>query len=101
MDMMIRERVAPEGPAEVAARPDRKKRWIRHLRGPLSEPAWVRPSVLALLSVTGLMFLWGLGASGWANGYYSAAVQAATKSWKALLFGSLDSSNFITVDKTP
>jgi 4-amino-4-deoxy-L-arabinose transferase-like glycosyltransferase len=28
-------------------------------------------------------------------------VQAGTKSWKAFLFGSLDSSNFITVDKPP
>ena len=31
----------------------------------------------------------------------AAAVQAGTRSWKAFLFGSLDSSNFITVDKTP
>src|SRR5207248_7474665 len=30
-----------------------------------------------------------------------AAVQAGTKSWKAFFFGSTDSSNFITVDKTP
>ena len=28
-------------------------------------------------------------------------VQAGTQSWKAWLFGSLDSSNFITVDKPP
>ena len=28
-------------------------------------------------------------------------MQAGTKSWKAFLFGSLDASNFITVDKTP
>ena len=28
-------------------------------------------------------------------------MQAGTKSWKALFFGSLDSGNFITVDKPP
>ncbi len=28
-------------------------------------------------------------------------MQAGTKSWKAFFFGSFDSSNFITVDKTP
>ena len=39
--------------------------------------------------------------SGWANSFYSAAVQAGTKSWKAFFFGSSDSSNFITVDKPP
>ena len=33
--------------------------------------------------------------------FYSAAVQAGTQSWKAFFFGSTDSANFITVDKTP
>src|SRR5262249_24549959 len=35
------------------------------------------------------------------NAFYSAAVQAGTKSWKAFFFGSSDASNFITVDKPP
>ena len=48
-----------------------------------------------------MLYLWGLGASGWANSFYSAAVQAGTQSWKAFFFGSSDSSNFITVDKPP
>jgi 4-amino-4-deoxy-L-arabinose transferase-like glycosyltransferase len=61
----------------------------------------VRPSLLALLAATALLYLWGLGASGYANTFYSAAVQAATRSWKALFFGSSDASNFITVDKPP
>src|SRR6202012_1225968 len=47
------------------------------------------------------LYLSDLGASGWANSFYSAAVQAGTKSWKAFFFGSFDSSNFITVDKPP
>jgi len=56
---------------------------------------------LTLLTATALLYLWDLGASGWANTFYSAAVQAGSTSWKAMLFGSSDSSNFITVDKTP
>src|SRR5450432_4076678 len=68
---------------------------------PPSDARWVRPSVIALLVATGLLYMWGLGASGWANSFYSAAVQAGTKSWKAFFFGSTDASNFITVDKTP
>jgi len=71
------------------------------VRGHESDAAWVRPALLALLAVTAVLYLWGLGASGWANSYYAAAVQAGTKSWKAFFFGSTDSSNFITVDKTP
>ncbi|MBI4932654.1 MAG: glycosyltransferase family 39 protein [Actinobacteria bacterium] len=66
-----------------------------------ADPRWVRPAVAALLVTTGVLYLWGLGASGWANDFYSAAVQAGTKSWKAFFFGSSDSANFITVDKPP
>ncbi len=54
-----------------------------------------------LLLATAALYLWGLGASGWANAFYSAAAQAGGTSWKAMFFGSLDGSNAITVDKTP
>jgi 4-amino-4-deoxy-L-arabinose transferase-like glycosyltransferase len=54
-----------------------------------------------LLGGTGLLYLWGLGASGWANAYYSAAAQAGAASWQALLFGATDAAGGITVDKTP
>lgn len=70
-------------------------------RGRSQDPAWARPALLVVLALTGVLYLWDLGASGWANGFYAAAVQAATKSWKAFFFGSFDSSNFITVDKPP
>ncbi|GAA4776487.1 glycosyltransferase family 39 protein [Actinomycetospora chlora] len=70
-------------------------------RGRVADPRWVRPALLALLAATALLYLWDLGASGDANTYYAAAVQAGTQSWKAWLFGSLDASNFITVDKPP
>jgi 4-amino-4-deoxy-L-arabinose transferase-like glycosyltransferase len=66
-----------------------------------ADPPWVRPAVAALLVTTAVLYLWGLSASGWANDFYSAAVQAGTKSWKAFFFGSSDSANFITVDKPP
>src|SRR2546427_1584733 len=66
-----------------------------------SEPTWVWPAFLGLLGATALLYLWNLAASGWANAYYSAAVLAGTKSWAAFFFGSLDASNFITVDKAP
>ncbi len=61
----------------------------------------MRPALLALLVATAVLYLWGLGSSGWGNDYYAAAVQAGTQSWKAWLFGSLDSGNAITVDKPP
>ncbi len=54
-----------------------------------------------LLFATAALYLWNLGASGWANAYYSAAVQAGSRDWTAMLFGSTDAANAITVDKTP
>jgi len=60
-----------------------------------------RPLVGLLLAGTAALYLWNLTASGWANSFYAAATQAATKSWQAWLFGSLDAGNVITVDKPP
>jgi 4-amino-4-deoxy-L-arabinose transferase-like glycosyltransferase len=60
-----------------------------------------RLSLVALLVGTAVLYLWNLGANGYGNDFYAAAVQAGTKSWKAFFFGSFDSSNAITVDKPP
>ena len=60
-----------------------------------------RLALAGLLVATALLYLWGLGASGWANSFYSAAAQAGSESWKAFFFGSSDAANSITVDKTP
>src|SRR2546430_15826825 len=92
----------PQNPAaRPAARPHPSGRVRRLLTGPPGDPRWARPALLALLAATALLYLWGLGASGWANSFYSAAVQAGTRSWKAFFFGSSDAANFITVDKPP
>jgi 4-amino-4-deoxy-L-arabinose transferase-like glycosyltransferase len=60
-----------------------------------------RWALVGLLTGTALLYLWGLGASGWANSFYAAAAQAGSASWKAFFFGSSDAANSITVDKTP
>jgi len=65
-------------------------------------PAPVERAALAVLLVgTAALYLWGLGESGWANSFYSAAAQAGSESWKALFFGASDAAGSITVDKTP
>jgi 4-amino-4-deoxy-L-arabinose transferase-like glycosyltransferase len=60
-----------------------------------------RPLVVLLLAGTAVLYLWNLTASGYGNEYYAAATQAGTQSWQALLFGSLDAGNVVTVDKPP
>jgi 4-amino-4-deoxy-L-arabinose transferase-like glycosyltransferase len=90
----------PPTDASVDAAPP-ASRARRLWRGPETSPAWERPSLWALLSVTAFLYLYGLGRSGYGNTFYAAAVQAGTKSWKAFFFGSSDAANFITVDKPP
>ncbi len=94
----------PGSPLLPAPEPDAAPRRLhlpRSWRRPEDDPRWVRPAAFALLAATALLYLWGLGASGWANSFYSAAAQAGSVSWKAFLFGSSDAANSITVDKTP
>ena len=66
-----------------------------------ASPRWARLALVALLVTTAGTYLWNLAASGYGNSFYAAAVEAGSKSWKAMFFGSLDPSNFITVDKPP
>ncbi|HEY0246745.1 MAG TPA: glycosyltransferase family 39 protein [Gryllotalpicola sp.] len=56
---------------------------------------------IGLLAAAGALYVWNLAASGWANSFYSAAVQAGTKNWVAFFYGSSDAGNSITVDKPP
>ena len=62
---------------------------------------WQRPAVVAVLALSALIYVWDLGRAGWGYGIYASAVQAGTRSWKAALFGSMDASNFISLDKSP
>ena len=62
---------------------------------------WERPALGVLLMVTAALYLFGLDRSGYANSFYSAAVQAGSQSWEAFFFGSSDAANSITVDKPP
>ncbi|UIR19396.1 glycosyltransferase family 39 protein [Streptomyces spinosirectus] len=79
-----------------------KQPFVRRLwRGRPEDPRWARPAFLGLLATTLLLYLYNLSASGYANSFYSAAVQAGSTSWKAFFFGSLDAGNAITVDKPP
>jgi 4-amino-4-deoxy-L-arabinose transferase-like glycosyltransferase len=75
-----------------------RRRWGTDL---LHTVAGRRAAVACLLVAAGLLFSLRLSVSGWANAYYSAAAQAGAMSWRAFLFGGLDPSGGITVDKPP
>ncbi|MFF3942768.1 mannosyltransferase YkcB-related protein [Streptomyces phaeofaciens] len=91
------EPVVPAPESGEPKQPLHRRLW----RGRPEDPRWARPAFLGLLLATLLLYLYNLSASGYANSFYSAAVQAGSQSWKALFFGSLDAGNAITVDKPP
>ncbi|MGQ4362446.1 ArnT family glycosyltransferase [Streptomyces sp. SAS_272] len=93
----VREAVVPVPESGEPKQPLHRRLW----RGRPEDPRWARPAFLGLLAATLLLYLYDLSASGYANSFYSAAVQAGSQSWKAMFFGSLDAGNAITVDKPP
>ena len=72
-------------PADTVDSSGHRSRWQRAIRGRADDPAWVRPAFLGLLVGTAVLYLWGLGASGWANSFYSAAVQAGHEELEGVL----------------
>ncbi|MGJ0119482.1 ArnT family glycosyltransferase [Williamsia sp. MIQD14] len=60
-----------------------------------------RLAVGVLLLATAVFYLWNITVNGSANVFYAGAAWAGSRNWEALLFGSVDPSNFITVDKPP
>ena len=60
-----------------------------------------RRFALGVLLLTAITYLWNITVNGMGNQFYAGAAQAGSKNWEALLFGSVDPDNFITVDKPP
>ncbi|MEU0256784.1 glycosyltransferase family 39 protein [Streptomyces sp. NPDC006184] len=93
---------SPAAPPRTPGAGEPRQPFVRGLwRGRPEDPRWARPALLGLLATTLVLYLYNLSASGYANSFYSAAVQAGSTSWKAFFFGSLDAGNAITVDKPP
>lgn len=97
---------APNG--ERPSRPKNEtatRRWAslaRQLfRGTKASPVWERPALLLILLANSALYFTNIGINGWANSFYSAAVQSGTMNWEAFFFGSSDWGNAITVDKPP
>ncbi|MDH6244257.1 glycosyltransferase family 39 protein [Mycobacterium sp. OTB74] len=60
-----------------------------------------RLALAVLLIGTAVLYLWNITVNAMGNDFYAAAAWAGSRNWEALLFGSLDPANFITVDKPP
>lgn len=71
------------------------------VRSPAPVARWEKVTIAALLLSTAFLYLWKLDQNGWANAFYSAAVQSGEHNFTAFFFGSSDWGNSITVDKPP
>ncbi|MDQ4488806.1 glycosyltransferase family 39 protein [Sinomonas sp. ASV486] len=60
-----------------------------------------RAGLAIILAASAFLNIWNLPANGWANAYYSAAVQAGLHDPVSFFFGSSDWGNAISVDKPP
>jgi 4-amino-4-deoxy-L-arabinose transferase-like glycosyltransferase len=67
---------------------------------PLSPRNAVLPQVV-ICAVAGVLYGWRIGAQGWGNPYYSAAVKSMSASLTNFVFGSFDPLGVVTVDKPP
>lgn len=60
-----------------------------------------RMALGGICAVAGVLYGWGMWASGWGNPYYSAAVKSMSVNLTNFVFGSFDPVGVVTVDKPP
>src|SRR5271170_334227 len=69
-------------------------------RSPADQPAWARPTLIALAAVAGLGYAWGMNGAA-LEAFYGAAARSMSSSWHAFLFGAFDPQGTISIDKLP
>jgi len=78
-------------------------RWRHFLtpwRSPPDQPAWARPTLLAIAVVAAVAYGWGMaGAS--VEPFYGAAARSMSESWHDFIFGAFDPAGTVTIDKLP
>jgi 4-amino-4-deoxy-L-arabinose transferase-like glycosyltransferase len=69
-------------------------------RSPPNQPAWARPTLLAIAALAGLAYAWGMDGAALED-YYAAAARSMSTSWHDFLFGAFDPAGTISIDKVP
>jgi 4-amino-4-deoxy-L-arabinose transferase-like glycosyltransferase len=81
----------------LAANPDHR---FAPWRSPAGQPPWARPALLAVAALAAVLYAWQIGDSQY-NEYFSTAVRSMTQSPTAFLYGTVDPTSSITIDKVP
>src|ERR1700743_1127661 len=76
------------------------RRILTRWRSPADQPAWARPTLLAIAVAAAVAYGWGMaGAS--VEPFYGAAARSMSESWHDFIFGAFDPAGTVTVDKLP
>jgi 4-amino-4-deoxy-L-arabinose transferase-like glycosyltransferase len=70
-------------------------------RGPLDQPAWARPLLLAIAALSAWSYSWRATRPVNIEIYYAAAARSMTASLSNFFFGSFDPAGTVTTDKLP
>ena len=77
-----------------------RRRLLRWLFVPSDQPAWARPLLFAVATLSGVAYSWGMARDS-IETFYGAAARSMSESWHAFLFGAFDPWATVTVDKLP
>jgi 4-amino-4-deoxy-L-arabinose transferase-like glycosyltransferase len=92
--------VIPETASPPALEAPRWRRFLTPWRSPADQPAWARPTLLAIAAIAAVAYGWGMaGAS--VESFYGAAARSMSESWHDFIFGAFDPAGTVTVDKLP
>jgi 4-amino-4-deoxy-L-arabinose transferase-like glycosyltransferase len=92
--------VIPETAAAPALEDRPWRRFLTPWRSTADQPAWTRPTLLAIAVVAAVAYAWGMaGAS--VEPLYGAAARSMSESWHDFIFGAFDPAGTVTVDKLP
>jgi 4-amino-4-deoxy-L-arabinose transferase-like glycosyltransferase len=90
----------PETAPVPASGAPRWRRFLTPWRSPAGQPAWARPTLLAIAAVAAVAYCWGMaGAS--VEPFYGAAARSMSQNWHDFIFGAFDPAGTVTVDKLP
>ncbi|WP_431045470.1 ArnT family glycosyltransferase [Streptomyces sp. P1-3] len=87
-------------PADRRHRSPRARRAFRAKLRQRPTISWESSALLLILATAAVLYTWGIDRAG-VHPYYSAAVRSMAANWHAFVFGGLDPSGSITVDKIP
>jgi 4-amino-4-deoxy-L-arabinose transferase-like glycosyltransferase len=72
----------------------------RAWRSPADQPAWARPTLVAIAAVAAVAYAWGMNGAA-LEAYYGAAARSMSMSWHDFIFGAFDPAGTISIDKLP